>query len=337
MINVVIVGFGFMGMIHAGNILKNPNARLTAIVDKNKDNIQQKLKEQSGNFTVETISAAKLSGINIYDDLGSCLLKEKPDVCILAVHTSLHLEMAKMAIESGAHVFVEKPFCLDVQQGQSLIELAAERKKTLMVGHVVRFMPAWQRLKKIIDTGEYGVLEFLSLSRFSGIPSWGQWKDKLSQFGSTGGALFDLVVHDIDFAQWVCGIPDEINAYCLPGKLSNYDYVSALWKYNNKNFHVKIEGGNAFHGNFPFSASFTARLQDASLTYSSMAPDNITVATGSDVHAIPVGDGNLGFSGELDYFMECILNKRPPVLCLPDSSLETINICYRHLQEVKPA
>ena len=75
-----------------------------------------------------------------------------------------------------------------------------------MVGHVVRFMPPYQKLKKWIDSKEFGNLKFLSLSRFCGIPSWGQWKEKNVK-DLSGGALFDLVIHDIDFANYLLGMP----------------------------------------------------------------------------------------------------------------------------------
>jgi predicted dehydrogenase len=204
-----------------------------------------------------------------------------------------------------------------------------------MVGHVVRFMPAYKILKSWIDSGEYGKLEFLSLFRFSGVPSWGQWLEKQKEFGSSGGALFDLVIHDIDFAQWVCGIPDSIESYCLPGKLSNYDYVSALWKYQDENLHVKIEGGNTYHSDYPFQASFNARFRDASIFYSSQDPEQIIVASGSGIKLVPAGNPNDGFSGEVDYFIESIIHNRQPGECSPESALETIKICYRHIREFR--
>jgi predicted dehydrogenase len=331
MLNTVVVGFGFMGRTHTSNILKNPSVQLRAIVDKNPDNIQVGLNSESGNFSTEAIDAGVFSGMRTYDNMASCLKVEKPDVCVIAVHTNLHFELAKMALEEGIHVFLEKPFCLDVNQGLELIELSRKNNKILMVGHVVRFMPAYQKLKQWLDSKEFGDIKFLSLSRFSGIPSWGQWKERQKEFGSSGGALFDLVIHDIDFVQWVCGTPENINAHCLPGKLSNYDYVTAHWKYKNSDCDVKIEGGNTFHTNYPFHASFVARFQNASVYYSSNAPESIMVANDYGTTLIPAGDANDGFSNEFNYFVNCIINNEQPEKCTPESALETIKICYRHI------
>ena len=141
-----------------------------------------------------------------YSNLDDCLQSEDIDAVNICVHTNLHYEMTKKALLRGKHVFLEKPFCLDIKQAEELINLAEEKKKILMVGHVVRFMPPYRKLKQWIDSKEFGELKFLSLSRFCGLPGWGQWKEK-SISGTSGGALFDLVIHDIDFANYVLGIP----------------------------------------------------------------------------------------------------------------------------------
>ena len=328
--NIAVVGFGFMGMTHAMNILKNPDLRLAAIVEKNTANIRKNLDKQTGNFSTGTIDTDELSSTGKYSDLASCFNNEKIDACVIAVHTDLHCEIALMAINAGMHVFLEKPFCIDVSEGERLIRLAGEKNLLLMIGQVVRFMPAYVKLKEWIDTREFGELKFLSLSRFSGIPGWGQWKEKQQEFGATGGALFDLVVHDIDYAQWVFGEPDSVEAQCIPGKLSNHDYVSALWKYNDTGLRVKIEGGNIFHTAFPFQASIAAQFEHTSIFYSSRDPEIIILTTDTETTQIPTGEANDGFRTEIDYFAYCLANNKSPEKCTPESALQTIKICHQH-------
>jgi predicted dehydrogenase len=331
--NIAVVGFGFMGMTHTMNILKNPGLKLTTIVDKNPEHILKNLGAQGGNFSTGSISAEALSSIRIYTELSDCLKAEKSDAVVIAVHTDLHFPLAEMALEAGADVFLEKPFCLDISQGEKLIATAKERNRILMIGHVVRFMPAYLTLKKWIEEKPYGDLEFLSLSRFSGLPKWGQWKEKQQDFGSSGGALFDLVIHDIDFAQWACGKPDRIESTILPGKLSRYDYVSAFWKYREADLVVKIEGGNTFHSEYPFQAAFSARFEKASVLFSCKDPDHIIVTTDTETTLVPSGNAMDGFSGEMDYFADCMVNNRFPLHCTPESALDAVKICLRHLPD----
>jgi len=329
-LKVAVVGFGFMGMTHTTNILKNTGLELVAIVDKNPGNIEKNLNEQVGNLSTGTFNKNEISNIKIYSSFDDCLSNEKLDACIIAVHTNFHYKLTKLALDAGIHVFLEKPFCLDISEGEELIELSSRKNLLLMVGHVVRFMPPYQKLKNWIDSGEFGHLKFLSLTRFSGIPAWGQWKEKQIDFGSSGGALFDLVIHDIDFVQWALGMPDSIVSTCLPGKLSKHDYLNVIWKYNS-GINVKIEGGNTFHTTFPFRAGFSANFENASIFYCSSNPENITVADDTEIKHVPAGDAMDGYSGEMDYFIECILNHKKPEKCTPESALQTIKLGYKQI------
>jgi len=330
-LNVAVIGFGFMGVTHTLNVLKNPGLELVALVDKNPENIEKNLSEQGGNLSTGTFDKSEISGVRIYSSFEDCLANEKLDICVIAVHTDFHYSLSKLALGKGINVFLEKPFCLNISQGEELIELAKAKNLLLMVGHVVRFMPPYLKLKNWIDSGEFGPLKFLSLTRFSGLPAWGQWKEKQQDFGSSGGALFDLVIHDIDFVQWVLGIPDAIESTCRPGKLSKHDYLNAMWKYNS-GIDVKIEGGNTFHTNFPFQAGFSANFENASILYNSNNPENIIVATDSESRQLPAGDAMKGYSDEMDYFFQCLANHEKPKKCMPDSALQTIKLGYKHIE-----
>lgn len=330
MIKIAVVGFGFMGLTHAVNILKNPDLELVAIVDKYPENIRKNLSEQTGNFSTGKFDTEVISNLRIYQNIEDCLASESLDACVIAVHTNLHYALTSLALKAGVNVFLEKPFSLSVDECRELIELAHNNSLLLMIGHVVRFMPAYQKLKRFIESGEFGALKFLSLSRFSGLPAWGQWKEKQKEFGSSGGALFDLVIHDIDFVQWILGIPDNVAAQLLPGQLSDQDYVNATWTYKS-GLKVKIEGGNIFHTSFPFHAGYTARFENATIYYSSNFPENIKICTDQNVSEIPAGDANDGFSEEINYFASCLKSKTFPELCTPGSALQTIEICYLHL------
>ncbi len=326
----IIVGFGFMGMTHAMSILNHPGAQLAAIVDLDPEKALENLGQEGGNLETGGIKREDISEIRTYTSLETCITEEKPDACILSVHTEHHYTMSFQALEAGIHVFVEKPLVLDPAQGIRLIELAAEKNLLLMVGQVVRFMPPYLKLKDWIESGEFGELSWLSMMRFTGLPAWGQWKEKQKDFGSSGGALFDLAIHDIDFVQWVLGKPDSIEATTFPGKLSAHDYVCALWRYKSGPL-VKIEGGTRFHHQFPFEAGFSAVFERASIKYSSSSPEHITIASDTDTLQVPAGDAMEGYANELAYYVDCLDRKVKPEKCLPESALQSIRMCYEHL------
>ena len=170
-LKVAVIGFGFMGVTHTMNILKSPELELVAIVDKNPENISKNLDKQVGNLSTGTFNKNEISGIRIYSSFEDCLVNEKLYACVIAVHTDFHYKLTKLALEAGINVFLEKPFCLNISEGEELIELANRKNLLLMVGHVVRFMSPYLKLKNWIENGEFGPLKFLSLTRFSGIPA----------------------------------------------------------------------------------------------------------------------------------------------------------------------
>ena len=331
MTKVAILGFGFMGMTHAESILRNSEFDLVAIIDKNPKAVEEKLLNRTGNFGVGEIKQDRLEKIKRYSNLDDCLEFEELDAVFICVHTDLHYEMTRKVLLHGKHVFLEKPFCLDMQQADELINLAREKDKILMVGHVVRFMPPYQKLKEWIDTSRFGKLKFLALSRFSGVPAWGEWMDRRAAYGSSGGALFDLLIHDIDFVNYILGAPGSIQCDYLPGLLSKHDYINALWSYFNKGLKVRIEGGNIFHSSFPFQAGYMAQFEQASVQYSSLKGNVIQIATDSNLEEVPTGQAGDGFYNEIAYFAQSIHLNRLPVECMPESSLQTIQLCYDHI------
>jgi predicted dehydrogenase len=327
---IAVVGFGFMGMTHALNILKNKDLELKAIVDPHPELIEEKLNAKGGNFSTGEINAADLANINKYSDLDECLRSEELDAVSICVHTKLHYNLAKKALLHNLNVFLEKPLCLNIPEGQELITLAEEKGKVLMIGHVVRFMSPYQKLKEWIGSGEFGKHRFLSLSRFTGLPSWGQWNDSAVREAS-GGALFDLVIHDIDYANYVLGKPDSVRCSYLPGEYSKHDYISAMWNYKNKNINVKIEGGFTFHSTFPFQAGFMAQFEKASVLYSSLKGDIIQIADDKGIKDIPAGDAGAGYYNEIACFARCLADNSTPAECLPSLALDSIKLCYNHI------
>jgi len=329
---VAVIGFGFMGIAHSQNILKNRDMELAAIIEKDVDSVIRKIDDPEGNFSTGEMDVNALKKVPVYTSLQACLEMEKLDAVHVCVHTNLHYPMVKEALESGLHVLVEKPFVLDVEKGEELIRLAKQRKLILMVAHVVRFMSPYKKLEQMIQTETYGKLKFLSLSRFSGLPVWGQWKERQKDFGSSGGALFDLIIHDIDFASFVLGkAPEKVKSTSLAGKLSNHDYINAIWEYSSKDVTVKIEGGNIFHTDFPFRAEYLAVFEKATVCFSTNKPDHIFISRDEESVLIDANDLGDGYYNEIAVFAESVKAAKLPGKFSPESALGTIKLCYRHI------
>lgn len=329
-LKTMVVGFGFMGKTHASTILKSEQMELVAIVDPA---MSATSSQAAGNFDTGEIDQSLLEQIRWYRTVEECLEAESIDLAFVCVHTNLHAPIATQTLRKGVHTFIEKPFVLKVEEGKQLIELANQMNVKLGVGHVVRFMPAYEKLQEIYKTNSYGQLNFISLNRYTGVPDWGEWKTRKAEtFGSTGGALFDLVIHDIDFLQFMLGLPTGLDAVNLPGALSDYDYICSIWNYENKNVKVKVEGGNIFHSKVPFSASFRASFEDATVVWEACDGRKISVSNDSEVKIIDIADANDGFVEEAEYFARCVQENVFPERCSAESALNTIELCYKHIQ-----
>ena len=329
---VAVVGFGFMGVTHALNILKSKKLELRAIVEKNPRLVEENLQRSLGNIATGEIPAVEIRKLPVYSSLEECVDKEELDALHICVHTQLHYEMARLALERGKHVLIEKPFTLNVAEGRELIRVAGEKRLVLMVAHVVRFVPAYRKLKEWVDAGTFGKLQFLHLSRFAGIPTWGQWKHDRAVQISSGGALFDMQIHDSDYMLSAMGEPARIDGYVLPGAMSGNDYLSARWHFQEPPRMGVIEGGYIFHARLPFEARFVARFDDASVFYNTLDPRVVLLAGDSSLERVVVGDPADGYLEEILYFADCLEENRWPERCSPESSLRAVEFCYRHIQ-----
>ena len=109
-----------------------------------------------------------------------------------------HYRLVRDALLAGKHVLCEKPLCETAKEGEELVELAAACDRILMVGHVFLFNPAIEKLKELIDSGELGILYYLSAFRTN-----------LGPIRSDANAAYDLAAHDISIFNWLLGAEPE--------------------------------------------------------------------------------------------------------------------------------
>ena len=85
----------------------------------------------------------------------------------IATPAEMHGEMVRDALRAGKDVFVEKPLCLAASTGETLVALARERQRILMVGHLLWYHPAVLKLKELIDSGALGRLRYIYSNRLN--------------------------------------------------------------------------------------------------------------------------------------------------------------------------
>ncbi len=148
-----------------------------------------------------------LKGVRIYDNLDLMLDGERPDFVDIASPPAFHAAAARAALEADAHVLVEKPLCLSLDELESLIELARSRSRVLMCVHNWKHAPAYRKAFEIIESGRLGKLQEIKLERLRTAPAGdqgtgGRWR-RDPALG--GGILIDHGWHACYLAQWLTG------------------------------------------------------------------------------------------------------------------------------------
>lgn len=175
---IAVIGCGLWGR----NIVRNfyNLEALHTVCDLDVDNLQ-KVQEQ-------------YSGVNITSDLNEIL--SNPEITAVAVVTPshTHFKLVKQVLESGRHVYVEKPISTSAQEAEDLKKLAQEKGLVLMVGHLLLYHPAVNRLKMLVDEGVLGDVVYAQSDRLN-----------VNYFKNDRSVMWDLAPHDVSMMAYVLG------------------------------------------------------------------------------------------------------------------------------------
>jgi predicted dehydrogenase/acetyltransferase-like isoleucine patch superfamily enzyme len=100
-------------------------------------------------------------------DLNEALTSDKIDGVAIAAPAATHYGIAKQALQAGKHVFVEKPLALAVREAEALCDLADRQQRTLMVGHLLQYHPAFLALRELVRAGRLGRLQYIYSNRLN--------------------------------------------------------------------------------------------------------------------------------------------------------------------------
>lgn len=209
--DIVLIGAGRIGRIHARNAALNPRLRLAGIVDP-VDAAAQALAAE-WNTAVTTLDQA--------------LADPAVAGVVIASSTDTHLEYSLRAAAAGKAVFCEKPIDQDLARARSAArELSAAR---MLLAFNRRFDPNFQALKARLDGGSVGSLETLQIT--SNDPS----PPPPAYVAISGGLFKDMAIHDFDMARWLLGeepVAVFASGSCLVdpeiGKLGDVDTARTL-------------------------------------------------------------------------------------------------------------
>ena len=126
--------------------------------------------------------------------------RDDVDAIVMALPPQFHAEYAIAAAAAGKDLLVEKPIALTVTDAEAAVRAAEEHGRVFMVGHVLRFHPAFEELEQLIRQGELGEVKYIHSHRLG-----------LGKFHTENDALWDLAPHDLSMILAITGsLPLEV-------------------------------------------------------------------------------------------------------------------------------
>ena len=325
MIKVGLIGYGFMGHMHAQCYGATGQASVAALVDPEPDRRKE--------------AEAKL-GCRTFAAISDLLDSNEVDMVDICTPTYLHEEQVIAVAKAGKPILCEKPMSLSVESCDRMIAAVKDADVPMMTGQVIRFWPEYQVVKDIVDSGKYGRIEWLSARRLSPPPTWA-WHGWLLDPARSGGAVLDLHIHDQDYIAWLIGTPKKIQANGILGPKGGVDSVLALgWEHKNgaKSF---AEGSLVLAPTFPFNMSLLVACEKATIRLDSGGSPSLMVypfegepfapsLPAPKVSVSSDAQGNIGSLGgyynEIKYFLDCLAAGKKPEVVTPQDAREAVRI-----------
>jgi predicted dehydrogenase len=305
-VGVGVIGLGLMGRVHIEAYDAAQRAghacRLVAVSDRNTSRFDGRA-AGGGNLQQDA------RGKQLFDprqvatttDPAALFADESIDLVSICTPTDTHVDLAIAALRAKKHVLVEKPVALDPLAIRRLAAVAREEQRLCMPAMCMRFWPGWSDLLEAARDGRWGRVLTASFQRLGTRPEWGD--GFYSDAGRSGGALFDLHIHDVDFVLALCGEPVSVTS------AGTLDHVTTIYRYNDGPRHVTAEGGWDQGQGFPFRMRFLVNFESATVEFDSRRDFALEIITKSGV--VPVDrPAGTGYDFEIRHVLKSVAERR---------------------------
>ncbi len=315
--NIAIIGMGMISKSHINAINNLPNARCVAVVDI----IEEK-----------ALNAGKSLNCPYFTDLED-MLKNVPqvEICIIASPTFLHAQYSELCLRAGKAVLCEKPLEMEVHKAQHLKNIVEETGSIFMTAQVVRFWTGYTKIKEMMDSGEIGDIYMSYFSRCSQLQRWdNNW---LFDPSLGGGALHDMMVHDVDYMNYMFGNAKNVYSIASKDDTGCYSNVFASINYENGAKGV-VETSFSMKNGYPFTMSAKIMGTKATIEYIYRAGFDINQRDGADLLLKIYKDGEKpqilqpepydAYTKQLEYFINCVENQKSPEIITISQSIDVL-------------
>ena len=177
-IRVGLIGYGYWGPNYARVLNDLLDVSLAFVCDAREEQLRR--------------AAARFPQVPLSQDVSEALRRDDADAVIISTPASTHYELARLALESGRHVIVEKPLALEIEHCEHLGELADKKGLVLMVAHTFLYNSGIQKLREFVKSPNFGRVYYLHATRTN-----------LGPIRADVNAVWDLAPHDISIFNYL--------------------------------------------------------------------------------------------------------------------------------------
>lgn len=320
MVNIGIVGMGFMGTTHYQAAKGLDGGRVCAIVTRDPKKKRGDWSDVKGNLGTGG-GQEDLSDVNVYDSLDELLADDQVQLVDICLPSPMHRDAAIRALEAGKDVLVEKPIALTTEDADAMVAASQRTGRRLLVGHVLRFFPEFAYLKQRVEAGDFGPLTALHLKRVIAQSNW-RTNERASD---NGGIVLDLLVHDADFVQFLAGMPNQVFASGVRNDFGHISYVAGQFVYENGPA-VSVHCGGIAVPSIPFEHGFDAYFDRATVSFNSAGSLRIYTPGGEQEEAA-VGKVD-SFKDQLQYAVDCVAGRVDGSKLSAESARNSLRLCH---------
>lgn len=214
-LNWGIIGAGIIAEKMAEALHQNSNSNLLAVASKST--------ERAKNF-------AEKNNVSIACTYTEIVNNKDIDIIYVATTHNFHMENAKLALEHGKHVLIEKAFTVNSTEAEALYKIAKEKNLFLMEAIWVRFLPSYKLLKKMLSEGIIGEVKQINISFGNFVPEI--YKKRLTDPALAGGVTLDMGIYPISFVCYMMGeIPSEVKSMTRFSNLGVDEISNYMFKF----------------------------------------------------------------------------------------------------------
>jgi predicted dehydrogenase len=337
MLNVGIVGIGFMGMIHYLAYKQVRGARVSAVVSRERRKLAGDWRGIQGNFGPPG-TQMDLRGVAGYLDWRQLIDDPAIDLVDICLPPAMHAEVALAALAAGKHVLCEKPIALSAPDAAKMVRAAEKARRQLLIGHVLPFMPEYAFAYEAITSGKFGKLLGGYFKRVISDPLW--IKDFYDP-QKVGGPVVDLHIHDAHFIRLVCGMPSAVFS---TGRMrgETVEFIDTQFLYPGKRMAVAATSGVINQQGRSFTHAYEIYLERATLLFDAAVfggvgatPTPLTLLTSDGRVKRPKLKAVDAFALELREAVRAAVENRPSPLLSGALARDALAICQAETASVR--